>query len=554
MIAKSVTRFVKRIGYSIKFETRKGNIQLKQKRPKYMEAAMLYRGEGMARLPPEVLTIILGQTLGYIGRISENSVYICSIYTCMLVSRLWYTIARELAYRHFVVRGKLNCPEHHDLLYNRMESISILIDDTCGQAVLTNLSRCLQNLRKLLQRSTSLRSFSFKISDISRPTQYRIALNPAALACVIGALPASCTDLEIDTLGIERGAKSRIRPTSDDLAHDPSHLCEAVQAVLPRLKHVRLRVAYLCPAVFGLVVDGSLKSHALRPKRNPTLPSGGLYPFLETLSIVCTHDSVIPGRCTECCGIGGRLNEHSPYAIPNDWIPSYLVRPVREMYLRGNFPKAQVIQVIDYCAGQHHGNDICDTYHIRDIIAGNTKLMPAPWREVTSTADNGEKKFRIYRELRYPNKKAVAYLDKSLGDRNESIRSETGVRVAENSGWGSSLYGVRLWENQFWNEARHQLTSLEQIDCGNDDNNAVWEWERLAKVELLRGHTLDDLTDICVLGVEHHSTSTQSSKRIIRGNSDDSPSFPEPFDKDDQIFDWPMPSGNICIYPLSTEL
>jgi hypothetical protein len=62
----------------------------------------------------------------------------------------------------------------------------------------------------------------------------------ATLAPIIDALPKSCVNLELDTGGWDASPKEG----------DP-HLCVSIRRVLPRMQHVRLRLRFMCSAIFG---------------------------------------------------------------------------------------------------------------------------------------------------------------------------------------------------------------------------------------------------------------------------------------------------------------
>lgn len=62
------------------------------------------------------------------------------------------------------------------------------------------------------------------------------------ISSILDNLPASCISLEIDILYDETVAA--------DL-RTYSHLCDSIRAILPRLKHLHLRLPLICPAIFS---------------------------------------------------------------------------------------------------------------------------------------------------------------------------------------------------------------------------------------------------------------------------------------------------------------
>ncbi len=58
-------------------------------------------------------------------------------------------------------------------------------------------------------------------------------------ALILQSLPATCVNVEIDSSGY-------------DLPHPESdHLCDILRQIIPRLRHLSLRLRHLCPAILG---------------------------------------------------------------------------------------------------------------------------------------------------------------------------------------------------------------------------------------------------------------------------------------------------------------
>jgi hypothetical protein len=89
-------------------------------------------------------------------------------------------------------------------------------------------------LVSILPQLTNLRSFSFQLV---KPLRTKIP--QSYLVKLVEALPPSCTDLELDTHG--ENARSK---------NSSTHLCTSLRALLPRLRHVRLRLRS-CEALFA---------------------------------------------------------------------------------------------------------------------------------------------------------------------------------------------------------------------------------------------------------------------------------------------------------------
>jgi hypothetical protein len=101
------------------------------------------------------------------------------------------------------------------------------------------LNEDLKTLAVTLRRMRNMHTFSFYIkSQRVGDTHGHLVVSRAALHVVLGALPAKLKSLEIDTKCHDRGLSDG--PCTD-------HLCYAIAKRLPRLRHLRLRLASVCP-------------------------------------------------------------------------------------------------------------------------------------------------------------------------------------------------------------------------------------------------------------------------------------------------------------------
>jgi hypothetical protein len=163
---------------------------------------------------------------------------------CLAVNRFWYQRARPFVYRDIVLDTNL-----HSLLrlwdvLNR-EDTSLLVKSLTLRhhgTYLDNgeLMSFTGRICRLLVKLNRLASFSFIVLESSD----RFYIPYDQLADLIDCLPETCVNLELDT-----GCS---RPT----AVDP-HLCPRLRQILPRMKHVRLSLKHMCPAMFG---KGSIES------------------------------------------------------------------------------------------------------------------------------------------------------------------------------------------------------------------------------------------------------------------------------------------------------
>jgi len=67
---------------------------------------------------------------------------------------------------------------------------------------------------------------------------------------ILRALPPSCASLELDSGGI------------DDHYGGLEHLCCTVRSILPRLRHLRLRLRRFCPNLFDPKISGAAPNSA----------------------------------------------------------------------------------------------------------------------------------------------------------------------------------------------------------------------------------------------------------------------------------------------------
>jgi hypothetical protein len=119
------------------------------------------------------------------------------------------------------------------------------------------------------------------------------------LSAFVAGLPASCVAVEIDTLGFDAA-----RPAGDgDGAH--AHFCDVLRGVVPRLRHLRLRLKVLCPAIF---IAGGEAGMAAAGEDGPDGEGGAegqnvvVAPALKTLVINCVTKRPGYGGPSRLCG------------------------------------------------------------------------------------------------------------------------------------------------------------------------------------------------------------------------------------------------------------
>ncbi|EEU39738.1 uncharacterized protein NECHADRAFT_79535 [Fusarium vanettenii 77-13-4] len=113
-------------------------------------------------------------------------------------------------------------------------------------------TRILLLARDVIAHMEALQSFSLT----THPAEPKLMLwiLRSTISTVLKALPASCVNLELVTRG---GDGTRIGGN----AGDPTHLCEEIRRLLPRMHHVHIDLASICDAMLGMWDSG----HVFRP-------------------------------------------------------------------------------------------------------------------------------------------------------------------------------------------------------------------------------------------------------------------------------------------------
>lgn len=76
-------------------------------------------------------------------------------------------------------------------------------------------------------------------------------MKSSIIARLLGALPQSCIDLELDTQGRDDDPRCHFHPKFGS-----AHLYDTIRILLPRLRHLRLRLGSLCPDFFSHTANG----------------------------------------------------------------------------------------------------------------------------------------------------------------------------------------------------------------------------------------------------------------------------------------------------------
>ena len=176
------------------------------------------------QLPNDVVIEILTQ----LKRVSDTPQDLAS---CSRVNKAWHDATTPLLYGN-VALNNANILSFCDGRVKEqyaanIRSISVSVKPHYALEPVTQLASLLPHL-------TDLRSFSFRLAE-----PHLTKISHHYLVQLVEALPPSCTDFELDTWGGDERS-----------ANCTTHLCTSLRSILPRLRHVRLRLRS-CEAVFA---------------------------------------------------------------------------------------------------------------------------------------------------------------------------------------------------------------------------------------------------------------------------------------------------------------
>lgn len=241
------------------------------------------------------------------------------ILACLQVNKTWHHIASPILYRHTVLDNSRMIPFHTSFRLDcgpHVKTLTLLISSEGRHLVVGNpkphpgLDAKIRRTIPLLNRLDNLVSFSLSLEG-----REEVILERATVTDIIDALPAGCTNLELDTQGQDQQD-----------GEGSAHLCESLRRLMPRMHHVRIRVASVCPALLGM---GELSNHndlsqqsplidstteTTPPARTPFKPVD--LPNIRSLVIYCALPH--SGK-TACCGRASR--SHQTEQIGTSWTP-----------------------------------------------------------------------------------------------------------------------------------------------------------------------------------------------------------------------------------------
>lgn len=298
-----------------------------------------------------------------------------------------------------------------------------------------------ENMRQLidvLPKMARLKSFSLVFHDF--PVVESGWFRSDETCRLLESLPKSCVAIEVDTNGLD----GWVKPTH--------HICQTIRKILPRMKHVRLKLGSLCKCIL-------LKDRQRAPWKAPCNSAKyTVAPLLETL-IVSLGRLV---RCQPPPLVPGQANQ-SPLQTSSE-----ILNTIDKFSLAGAFPKATKISVFvwtdfgDLCKHQflmpglqndHVSHRPVSEY---DLIANQLTRMPY----------FGLPKFPGYDMIRYP-----------VGEKSAKMvfgNKRALATLAEGRAWDTTVSGSRLpgWfakSNDAWQRGYvFEDATMDRFDQGDE--------------------------------------------------------------------------------------
>jgi hypothetical protein len=291
---------------------------------------------------------------------------------------------------------------------------------------------------------SSLESFSFFVDAppvdeaCQRINPYDIGfwLETAVLGRLLRSLPASCTSLELDTSGTDWSP----RP-------EPHHLCPDIWYILPRLRHIKLRIHDLCSRI--LLQDpsdpGARRDEPdLRQHRSSNTGSPVHAGRLSTLSI-CIFSRMRAGHgFNSCPNLQTKLDRGAnPWLINGsfdfDSKPLLLAPNLVFGYRTGCFPAALKLEVVEQRLS--FSTELEEYDDEWDIMTDQEKQRAQLYGYAILMRDCIEDK-TYPMPLRYVGDGMHGLYDKS--DTCIVGAEENLERHAENTVWDGTSYGARM--------------------------------------------------------------------------------------------------------------
>jgi len=397
---------------------------------------------GMHNLAPELLSSIFQRV-----RLSANRRNFTS---CLLVCRHWFEVGSPYAWGsicldndalEIFVESARNSPRGCDLVRSLTLQLNTIWptveefrewrfegapNDTGGANPRTyQLWSNLDTLAHIIRSNmTGLVSFSLCVSKFppgGRTGEYwsdpsGAWVKTGTIADLLHAIPRSCVDLELDTRGREDDRACNFCPV-----YGSTHLCPVIRGLLPRLRHVRLRLGTLCSRLFLAPRDEGVEH---------------TYTQAAALLSLTVNLNIEPnsGRTLRYAVIQSDDHERD-YGL----LQKGLGKVLRDAYKANAFPRARAIQTMDIHRSERRQHDHATQ---QDIIEDRTYLLPFRklWIDDGTLDDE-------------------TFVGHNAAD-EEFFGTMTELEpILEDSAWVTTVDGDR-WSSDLQSSASHRVASL----------------------------------------------------------------------------------------------
>ncbi|KAI1213913.1 uncharacterized protein F4807DRAFT_469668 [Annulohypoxylon truncatum] len=196
----------------------------------------------IANLGPEILLEIF-EWLSQDG----NATLVPSVLCC----RKWRPLALSVLYGDVVLTHKQlpkfveTCTDHE------VRSLTLRLDTIPVNPYEPSEAKQAAESRLEALRRLSLRMPRMRLSALSIMVKFPFPFTASQeISFILDHLPACCVSLDIDV----RYTSFIPNSTVDPQAH--LHLCDSIRVILPQLRHLRLRLPLICPAIFSTKLPG----------------------------------------------------------------------------------------------------------------------------------------------------------------------------------------------------------------------------------------------------------------------------------------------------------
>ena len=361
------------------------------------------------KLPPEILHDILRRV-----RNSSNKSQLPAFAALQTVCRRWHDLAKPILWSDVVLDNNtlpLFLSKEYNEKYTMVRSLTVrgtVASEIETLYLASNIAISflgnVYELSKILPDLTRLERFSLILHDFPvtgvRRTRFK------QICSLLDRLPKSCTAIEIDAAG------------KDGRLMTIHHICESIQKILPRMKHIRLNVGTMCECMF-------LKDQGAPLTASHDATEYTVAPMLETLIILVHY----PLHC--------KLTSYDcPTTLPLPDLPE-IVQAVESPLRAGAFPKATKISVFHW--GPFGGRNIFERYHKNDKL----KSWEILEYDVANNLRVGMPYLGVRKLSGYDGYDMMSY---RVGTKSKTVfgNERALVTVAEGRAWDTTVYGSRL--------------------------------------------------------------------------------------------------------------